>query len=251
MSDRLTPERLTVIRADIGACRNYNFGMYRADRLAHEGAPALLAEVERLAPWETLDAVTRAVARVTPCSCSAQRARADAAEAEAERLGHWKAEALPVMAGLQDLGAALGVGLGQRITGEAAAERAHALVAQVERLTAERDAARAEVARLRAEAEPIDPGLLRKWLAASDAARASEHHFPADCLAEAIDTVQHIATRAEAAERELAALREAVEDFAAHMDGAARGGQGRIACREVAQVLRAALTTPSKTEEGR
>lgn len=49
---------------------------------------------------------------------------------EVERLRRWKSEALPVMAGLQDLGEALGVGLGERITGEAAAEKARALVAR-------------------------------------------------------------------------------------------------------------------------
>lgn len=42
--------------------------------------------------------------------------------AEVERLSRWKAEALPVMDGLQDLGKALGLPLGGRITGPAALE---------------------------------------------------------------------------------------------------------------------------------
>lgn len=63
-------------------------------------------------------------------------------QAEVERLQRWKGEALTVMAGLQDLGAALGMGLGKRITGETAAEKAR-------ELRAERDAARAELAGLR------------------------------------------------------------------------------------------------------
>ncbi len=46
---------------------------------------------------------------------------------EVERLRGWKAQALPVMSGLQDLGRALGVRLGESITGEAAAEKARAL----------------------------------------------------------------------------------------------------------------------------
>lgn len=72
----------------------------------------------------------------------------DAAEAENERMREWKAEALPVMAGLQDLGRVLGVGLGQSITGEAGAAKARALMA-------ERDAARAEVAALRGRIETL------------------------------------------------------------------------------------------------
>ena len=58
--------------------------------------------------------------------------RAEKAEAAIERLARWKAEALPVMAGLQELGEALGVPLGQRITGEEAAEAATALAARAE-----------------------------------------------------------------------------------------------------------------------
>jgi hypothetical protein len=54
---------------------------------------------------------------------------------EVKRLSAWKADVLPVMAGLQDLGTALGVPLGVSITGEQAAERAAELVAENERLT--------------------------------------------------------------------------------------------------------------------
>lgn len=43
-----TAADLDAIEADIAACRTYNFGMYQADRLAHEHAPALVEEVERL-----------------------------------------------------------------------------------------------------------------------------------------------------------------------------------------------------------
>lgn len=52
---------------------------------------------------------------------------------EIERLTRWKAEALPVLDGLQELGKALGLPLGERTTGPAALEA-------VERLTAERQA---------------------------------------------------------------------------------------------------------------
>lgn len=60
-----------------------------------------------------------------------------------DALALWKAEALPVLDGLQELGKALGLPLGSRITGTEA-------LAAVERLTRERDEARAEVERLRA-----------------------------------------------------------------------------------------------------
>jgi hypothetical protein len=52
---------------------------------------------------------------------------------DVERLERWKAEATEVMSGLRELGKALGLGLGVQITGPAA-------LAEVARLTAERDA---------------------------------------------------------------------------------------------------------------
>ena len=47
-TDAPTPLDLDAIVAAIAECRTYNFGMYQADRLAHEHAPALVEEVERL-----------------------------------------------------------------------------------------------------------------------------------------------------------------------------------------------------------
>ena len=47
-ADAPTPLDLDAIKSSIAACRTYNFGMYQADRLAHEHAPALVDEVERL-----------------------------------------------------------------------------------------------------------------------------------------------------------------------------------------------------------
>ena len=60
---------------------------------------------------------------------------------QVERLERWKVEATEVMSGLRELGRALGLGLGVQITGPAA-------LAEVERLTAERDALAAQVARV-------------------------------------------------------------------------------------------------------
>ena len=48
MTDAPTPLDLDAIEAAIAECRTYNFGMYQADRLAHEHAPALVEEVKRL-----------------------------------------------------------------------------------------------------------------------------------------------------------------------------------------------------------
>ena len=48
MPDAPTPLDLDAIVAAIAACRTYSFGMYQADRLAHEHAPALVEEVKRL-----------------------------------------------------------------------------------------------------------------------------------------------------------------------------------------------------------
>ena len=58
---------------------------------------------------------------------------------QVESLERWKVEALEVMSGLRELGKALGLRLGVQITGPAA-------LAEVARLTAERDALAAQVA---------------------------------------------------------------------------------------------------------
>lgn len=60
---------------------------------------------------------------------------------QVERLERWKVEAIEVMSGLRELGKALGLGLGVQITGPAA-------LAEVARLTAERDVLAAQVARV-------------------------------------------------------------------------------------------------------
>jgi hypothetical protein len=63
--------------------------------------------------------------------------------AEVDRLRRWKAEATEVILGLQDVGKALGLGLGERITGASATEAA-------KRLHARAEAAEAQVARVEA-----------------------------------------------------------------------------------------------------
>ena len=112
--------------------------------------------------------------------------RAESAEAEVRRLTRWQFEAMSVMAGLQGLGSALGMRLGESITGHAAAEAARALTARAEaaesvildqrRMSAEHDAfcrpatdrlvaraesAEAEVGTLRAQVNGLHEELLR------------------------------------------------------------------------------------------
>ena len=70
---------------------------------------------------------------------------------QVESLERWKFEALEVMSGLRELGKALGLGPGVQITGPAA-------LAEVARLTAERDALAAKVARVEALLWPSRPG---------------------------------------------------------------------------------------------
>ncbi len=54
--------------------------------------------------------------------------------AEVRRLQHWRTEALPVVDGLQELGKALGITLGTRITGPLAVEAAERLNTEVRHL---------------------------------------------------------------------------------------------------------------------
>ena len=67
----------------------------------------------------------------------------------ADETDRWKDEALPVLAGLQELGQALGLPLGERITCPRAAEAAIALVAEADRLRDELRHQRSTLAGLR------------------------------------------------------------------------------------------------------
>jgi hypothetical protein len=96
---------------------------------------------------EQIDALTDSVLAALP-------ARPVEAQ-EVERLRRWKAEVLPVIAGLQGLGRALGVGLGERITGESAAEKARTLVAERDAALARAEAAEAAFAVERREGEAL------------------------------------------------------------------------------------------------
>jgi hypothetical protein len=87
--------------------------------------------------------------------------RAESAEAERDQLRRWKDEALPVIAGLQELGRALGLRLGVTITGPEGVKAA-------EELRAERDDLRA----LRLAVET----LAEEWAAEAQAGRTGNGH---------------------------------------------------------------------------
>lgn len=73
----------------------------------------------------------RGIAAITDSVCDVPEMLA-----EVRRLNRWQAEALPVMAGLQDLGGALGLPLGERITGPAAVEAVERLTRKLDRVRA-------------------------------------------------------------------------------------------------------------------
>lgn len=87
-----------------------------------------------------------------------------------------------------------------------------------------------------------------KWLSASAAARKAEHHFPADCLAEAAHVARALIARAESAEAALAGLREGIETLADRWAGDPVGGD--IWRSDAVDALRALLApTPDHEEE--
>jgi hypothetical protein len=92
--------------------------------------------------------------------------RAHVAEAEVERLADWKASALPVMDGLQELGKSLGLPLGARITGPLAYVAAETLNARAE-------AAEATIARVHALADSFEA----EWPAGPDRDGATVAHL--------------------------------------------------------------------------
>src|SRR5687768_14509998 len=59
----------------------------------------------------------------------------------------------------------------------------------------------------------------RRWLAASGSARASEHHFPADCLAEAVEVLKLRNAEVERLTSELAEARRERDEFARQARG--------------------------------
>ena len=120
--------------------------MSAADLCLALALSALLSVVVAAAQYMRAEIAEAEVERLTDL-CDEFRKREESQDcirerltAEVERLERWKFEATEVMSGLRELGKALGLGLGVQITGPAA-------LAEVERLTAERDALAAAHAR--------------------------------------------------------------------------------------------------------
>ena len=86
MPDAPTPLDLDAIEAAIAACRTYRFGMYQADRLAHEHAPALVEEVNRLRAEVTIARQHQREASSTIRSVEGLRKERDDALAKVARL---------------------------------------------------------------------------------------------------------------------------------------------------------------------
>jgi hypothetical protein len=100
--------------------------------------------------------------------------------AELDRLRRWKAEATEVILGLQDVAKALGLQLGERITGKSAADAAN-------RLTERAEAAEAALARVEALPEhPREPPDVRRT---PDGAPV----YPADARQELADELTGLA----------------------------------------------------------
>lgn len=104
--------------------------------------------------------------------------------AEVDRLTRWQTEATEVMRGLQDLGKALSLPLGERITGSAAVVAAAALRYRIAALNValqdEREAHGAAIARAEAAEQAIQ---LVRELHTPEVAYDSEHHDcePSEC----------------------------------------------------------------------
>lgn len=94
---------------------------------------------------QPLGALPPGIARAVMAVADAEQAEL---RAEVERLRRWKAEAAEVILGLQDVGRALGVGLGEQITGRSGLDAAKRLIERAE-------AAEAKVARVEALAESL------------------------------------------------------------------------------------------------
>lgn len=101
--------------------------------IAAASPDVVLGLLDRLAAVEAEHERRYERLRVDSNLAAAQRAKA---ENERDRLARWKAEALPVLDGLQEIGRALDLPLGTRVTGPQALKAIEALLAERDRLAA-------------------------------------------------------------------------------------------------------------------
>ena len=103
MTDAPTPLDLDAIETAIAACRTYNFGMYQADRLAHEHAPALVEEVKRLRAEVATERaeVTRLRTMVGDCHCDKNPETTNGPEEDCPQHGRPVAEVWDIVKGAE------------------------------------------------------------------------------------------------------------------------------------------------------
>ena len=103
MPDAPTPLDLDAIETAIAACRTYNFGMYQADRLAHEHAPALVEEVKRLRAEVATERaeVTRLRTIVGDCHCDKNPETTNGPEEDCPQHGRPVAEVWDIVKGAE------------------------------------------------------------------------------------------------------------------------------------------------------
>ena len=184
MPDAPTPLDLDAVVAAIAECRTYNFGMYQADRLAHEHAPALVEEIKRLRAEVAIARQHQREASSTIRSVEGLRKERDDALAKVARLrtmvGDCHCDKHPETTNGPEEDCPQ--------HGRPVAE----VWGLVERAEAEWDHARAEVDRLRAEARLANASAHSAGLALG--ARLTARPAPAwdeDTVVEAVATALH------------------------------------------------------------
>ncbi len=135
-----------------------NYGAYMVERVAPEGH----LSGDCVAVCEDVDADANAHLIMHAPTWLAELL------AEVESLARWKNEALPVIAGLQELGAALGIPLGKRITGPDA-------LGAVQALTERAEKAEQAIQRVRAIHYAADNDLARTPVCSNCEGRAGVH----------------------------------------------------------------------------
>jgi hypothetical protein len=146
--ERILADRLAAVRAEARESRRLMMnaeGVAAGEEYLRGEAEAALADALANTPSCEALQTCRAIGRAESAEAerdrnhewwTAETNRSHAAEAERDRLQRWKDEALPVIAGLQELGRALGLRLGESITGPEAAKAAEAMRAERDGLRA-------------------------------------------------------------------------------------------------------------------
>lgn len=180
----LTPETIARLR-ELDAARTQGEWRFSnaSDRRGRKGefrAPSPHNGFMLVGPW-TNDSDAEFIA----AAANAMPGLLDAAD-ERDRLSRWKDEALPVIDGLQELGRALGLPLGSRITGPDALSAVERLAAEVTRFRAELAEARAAIERVRLLADKWESPT-QTWCDGREACVVGAAHLPSQLRAALAD----------------------------------------------------------------